>query len=261
MTEFISVLKSIVEDKELDFFVMDERNVNYNECKAISKRYFERFQDVYTRIDRHEYSKVARYVRTLQADQLSELSRKIMLILDCTKEQENSKDKKAKESYRKLLKLLDHVDLQIVYLSETGRVDAIATEINASKGEMFDKVEEVKNVFVEARKETKNLKAQVISILGIFSGIVVAFSFSISTIGEALSNLTDKNIFNIAFLVFVLGIVFVNTISLLMVFIAKMSGFSLNNETTWKMYLLVNVILVVGALASLLLIVFNTVES
>jgi len=126
---------------------------------------------------------------------------------------------------------------------------------------MFDKVEEVKNVFVEARKETKNLKAQVISILGIFSGIVVAFSFSISTIGEALSNLTDKNIFNIAFLVFVLGIVFVNTISLLMVFIAKMSGFSLNNETTWKMYLLVNVILVVGALASLLLIVFNTVES
>ena len=138
-------------------------------------------------------------------------------------------------------------------MSVIGEVNIVSSAMNKDKAEMFNKVEEVKKVFDEAKKEAKDLKIQVISILGIFAGIVVAFSFSISTIGEALSNLTNVNLLKVALIIFVLGIVFINTISLLMIFVAKISGFSLENKQMWKAYKYINIFLALGMILFLIL--------
>ena len=244
MTELISLLNEIVRDTKLDSFVMDGLATSEQKCREICEIYFQRFKTIYDRVGRHEYSKIAKFARSLKDDQLAELSRKIELIINCAAENEHNSVESTKDCYEKLLKLHDHIDLQIEYLSGIGLVDVMANEISTKQLKAVELVDEAKETVKNAKEETQNLKSQLVSILGIFSGIVVAFSFSITTIGEALSNLKNSKVFYIAFLIFALGIVFINAITLLMVFVAKISGFSLKNKAMWWTYGVVNAILV-----------------
>lgn len=249
MTELLCLLDSIVADEDLNMFTFENQyNVDDENLRSICEGYFKKFLDIYKRLERHEYSKIAIYVKeNLRSDTAHMLSRNISCILDCAKANDYNKDDKKslnKKCYIQVCKLLDHINLQIQYSFSILGVETTIQKFREEKEQASATIEDAKKTALESKEESKSVKQQVISILGIFSGIVVAFSFSITTIGEALSNVTSMNVHKIAFLIFALGIVFVNALTLLMVFVAKLSGFSLKNKAMWFTYGIINVVLI-----------------
>ena len=245
MTELIDLLKEISIDKQFDSFIEDSK-LEDNEFYVICDDYFKRFSSIYVSIGRHKYSKLASFAKTLHGDELSLLSRKISLIISCATDNniESEGSKEEKECYLKLQKLLDHLELQIESASGIGQVgilvDSFKSEYNKAIAVIDNAQEEIKN---ESEQNVK-LKGQLISILGIFAGIVVSFSFSITTIGSALSSLSSTEPVKLAFIISLLGVVFINAICLLMVFVAKLSGFIASRKIPWITYLVANFILI-----------------
>lgn len=137
---------------------------------------------------------------------------------------ENDLDILALQQDRRLEKLYDHVALEAKRAgSGSGRMRMVVGEIGRankslkqSKKELSktkDALNSAERAAIKAEKKAKRMQTELIGILGVFSAITLAFnagvSFTTSSIGAAAS---DTSIFQIAFIVSVVGFFLFNTL-------------------------------------------------
>jgi len=148
-----------------------------------------------------------------------------------------------KELYRFVIKLKDHIFLEVIRLSEIrNENDKIEREmlklhdtekrIGGMEGDLEKKVEKVS-------KETKDVYIQMVSILGIFAAIVIAVFGGMNVIGSIVSGFTSINAaarLNVVFSSMLISTFIVDVIYVLLAMI--------NNAMDKKSPLLANIVVI-----------------
>ena len=244
MTELIELLDEIAKNKEFHIAIMDE---DEDAIRKISDDYFKKFEIFYSRVERHKYSDVSKYISDEIPDKMDHLREGILCIIESAQKNEYDMDdaeSSAKKCYVKIVKLHDHIELELLHLSNINKLKFIGESFDRQKNEIDASLRKVEKNIKKSQNRIKSLSEQVISILGIFAGIIVTFSFATSSIGEALAHLTELNAIYLGFIICLLGLVFVNAISLLMIFVWKLSGNENISAAIWVAYGITNLVLV-----------------
>ena len=243
MKELIDLLEAIATNKEFHLAIFDS---DEGKTRELADGYFNSFKTIYNRIERHKYSEVSKYIGTLHGDVMDSLREGIHQIIIAAQQNyydQDDKDSDNKKCYISINKLYDHIELEVLRVSSIERIKLLADTFDAKKDEINSLLDEAKKEVKETEDKSKHLSEQLISILGIFAGIVTAFAFAVTTIGEAMANLTELNATYLAFIIVTLGLVFTNAIVLLMTFVTKLSGHSVSKKFPFLIYVITNILL------------------
>ena len=236
MVELISLLDQIAKDVEFHSAIDDN---DEESIRRIADDYFNKFKDIYTRIDRHRYSDVAKYIDSEVQDTVDSLKQMMKCIIECAIKNEYDQDPKNSDDYKcylKICKLSDHIELEVARYSSIKRIELVASEHVKQEQDVLNLLADAENNVKETETRTKNLSQQLISILGIFAGIIVTFSFSTTVVGETVANLAKTDVVYLCFTICVLGLVFLNIMAFLMSFVTKLSGHSFSKTFPWLIY-------------------------
>lgn len=175
---------------------------------------------------RHSYSIISSCLGTYQADERDSIPVVLARVVDLAL-LEDKTDKNVR-ILGSLQKLLDHhIELECLRLN---RMDEIRNLAKVSKNQQEQTETITKRVNENTRileSKVKGFHEQSITILGIFSAIVVGFMAEISLFNKGLETLTPNNVYALLFYCTVAGIIVFDTLFMLIFFVAKIAGFSL----------------------------------
>lgn len=126
-----------------------------------------------------------------------------------------------KKLYRFVIKLKDHIYLEFIRLSEirneNARIEAELKSLEDTGESLKEMEKELRSSIDKALKETKNIYLQMVSILGIFTAIVISVFGGLSVISgilDGLATATPENtkgvLFSVALVIaFVIDIIFI----------------------------------------------------
>ena len=118
----------------------------------------------------------------------------------------------------------------------------MAETYSKQENDMVELLRETEKTVNETRDQTKGLSQQLISILGIFAGIIVTFSFATTIVGETVANLAKSDVVYLGFIISVLGTIFMNVLAFLLSFVTKLSGHKFSQKFPWLVYVVGNLI-------------------
>lgn len=245
MKELINLLNDIASD--IDF------HCAINDCDEETRRakaddYFHKFKDIYARIGRHRYSEITKYIDSSLQDTVDSLRDGIREIVSCAEANEYHKDNEDptnSECYNKIIKLYDHIELEVARYSSIKKMELVAENHSKQEAEFAKAIDESKKAVAEAHDQAQSLSQQLISILGIFAGIIVTFSFATTVVGETIANLAKSDVLYLGFVISVLGAIFINVIAFLLSFVTKLSGHSFSKKFPWLTYIIGNIMAIV----------------
>jgi hypothetical protein len=197
--KIIKILEEITEfDKEKD---NDER---LNEIAEDLINYYDKNK-------RHHYSAISYFILYILHDQDEEYLLNNLLMLKQYFER-NGKN----EYVEKIEKVYDHVQLETTrkkYNEEQSR--KIQEYTDTSK-------KELENLFNEQKERLNSLYGDIITVLGIFSAIIIAFFGGINLLGSALNNIKNVSIYRLSFIILLIGLITFNIIFMLLYVISKL---------------------------------------
>lgn len=175
------------------------------------KTYKNEFEDIYSDNYRHEYSQVTKVLFDIEDDEgrafLASKIKDIGNLIDC-------EDKK-----KGVYKLWDHINLENIRLEQLKRISNDAnkafTEVNEVKKKYSDlekswekinkQADNVNEKFEKMDRDIDNSTAKSITILGIFSGIVMAFTGGLSFIASSLDKMNEVSIYRLVLTIILLS--------------------------------------------------------
>lgn len=188
---------------------------------------------------RHSYSEITSFIISLykkdETDLVESLNSNIRIILDVIKRNcdENL------SFYTSVYKLYDHINMECIrcsfYKEYESEVDETIRQIELARKEVKEitsdsecyndlkatnkKIKTAMSNIKTFSKENKKLQNQVISILGIFSAVVIAFFGGFSYFTSTFANLHKVRIVKATIISSIIGLVIFNTIYILLNFI------------------------------------------
>lgn len=147
----------------------------------------------------------------------------------------------------KIQKLYDHVNLDVARINYVKAIDRRYTingeKVSTSLKDMESELNKTKDELEEYVEKVDNAQKESITILGIFSAVVLAFIGGITFTSSVLSNINSVSIYRLLMLAIVIGFVFINAIWILLDYIKH-----INKKTRgrgWSL-ILIDVILIVA---------------
>lgn len=136
--------------------------------------------------------------------------------------------------YSQFTKLCDNLNLQIAQFTyllmkkpsdeSIGIASENLQESNEKIEESLMKLDESNKKLDEANKKADTIQTELISILGIFAAIVIAFSGGLALLGNSVSSIANAAHYeSVVLMAIICGMVMFNTIFLLMFFVSKMT--------------------------------------
>lgn len=207
---------------------------------------------------RHMYSDL--FVIITQIDRSDDLENEILsqnLKILCKNYRPRNKDKEGNliNISKSLLKLYDHVNLDIARLNYSKAINYrqhfeimdVASKLKDSESNIHNQIssavtsvqeeymkqidstkeefnEQIKNKMDKVTKETEKMRSEYISILGIFASIVLAFTGGITFSTSVLSNIHKASIYRTVIITALIGGVLIFVLWLLMDFIKSVHG-------------------------------------
>lgn len=145
---------------------------------------------------------------------------------------------------RSLEKLYDHISLEIARINfltgideqqatfkkqieqDNQELNKMRTYADNMKQEIHDTAKEVK----KTSKDMENLKLDVITIIGVFTAIILAFVSGMTFTSSTLTSMHNSSIYKVAFMSVICGFVVFNTIASLLYFISRITGKSIYSK-------------------------------
>lgn len=179
--------------------------------------------EIYTDDFRHSYYELSEFLeKELGPDERDFLCSKLESLYQKVCEDKNNRDLQ-----RGIFKLLDHVTLETIRLNRMLHIDFLADkaeksldETNKNQKNNQDKVDELSN-------KIQGFHGQTITILGIFTGIIIGFVAELKIIESGISALSQVGIMDTLLLIVGLGIIVINTLFALMYSVAALSDKSI----------------------------------
>lgn len=193
---------------------------------------------------RHSYAIISSCMEGYNPDQLDSLPVYLGRVIVFAETQGDSEE--VRRVTKSVRKLLDHIELECVrlnrmsqvkhYADEAKRIQAAAMMLNQSTKEAGKRLDERVDGFHE----------QSITILGIFSAVVVGFMSGLSMFTSGFNKLTEIDLYVVCFYSVLVGIIVFDILFMLIFFIAKISGHSIARDvpvseknwffSTWHRY-------------------------
>lgn len=161
-------------------------------------------------------------------------------IRDRSKEPSEDKTKdpdEFKKLYGRVLKLSDHINLEVQRLRD---YEGIRRESFESVHKLSNDIKEAQKALEKSKKKVRKMQTEVVVILGIFAAVVMAMSGGFSLLGSSLEGMSSTDPYKIAFVVLLCGMVLFNTIAFLMISIKNMVGELYDDKeqtVCWSQYL------------------------
>lgn len=187
--------------------------------------YASKFSEVYSDGYRQLYSELFPVLSSISnddADRLQPLSSNLFHLHRYVGQSEHW-SKSNPELFGHLLKLSDHVNLEVQRMVEHQNNEDRFNDLYSESSDLYSKFSDLynKSLKIEQKnkkytKKIKNLQLEMISILAIFAAIVIAFSAGINILGNAISNVGYADLSNLSFVIILCGIILFNTVAFLM---------------------------------------------
>ena len=199
---------------------------------------------------RHKYSTLTEYVRKQRDEDLDVLMTNLRIVMKrCDDE----------ALIEKLLKLEDHLSLEISRIAsykqlEESRntaielkngLDAVGSRISKADGDLNDIHENISKVtedLEDIKSESSKNNIRLVTVLGMFSAIVLTFTGGMAFLSGSLSGIQDVDVLKLTFFILLCGFILYNLILLLLSVIERAVGFDLvtsNRGYKW-MVIIVN---------------------
>lgn len=136
---------------------------------------------------------------------------------------DNYKDKCPDSVEVKLNKLIDHITLEIVRLQYISQYNDTIVENTNLFNESSSKLTTAQEAINAANKHIQNMYAQIISILGIFAAIIIAFFGGFNYFTSVLNNIGNIEKFRLLSISSIIGFTVLNTIFGMLYFIGKLT--------------------------------------
>lgn len=203
-------------------------NLNHSYYDDI-KRVSEELRHYYDNKGRHLYSEVSAFLYKINEEDLDYIYDNIESIHKVLLAYDNEHDTKYGI---KVLKLEDHIRLEILraqHLKNTQNDNARIlirkmNKLSIESKKYTDTFEEINTKYETQRKSIEGLNSEIISIIGIFSAIVITFFGGINFIESVLNSIDKVSKYRLVFAILITGFVMFNTIFMLLNFIAKLTN-------------------------------------
>lgn len=210
------------------------------------------FKEIYKGRFRHQYSDLFPIIRQI-LEEFELYDKDILLenlrsVRECV-EQEHGATGQFDALYLPLLKLMDHINLELARLSvfsiDERRLAQINADVNDAKeglreteGKLSEAIEllaqenkekielqadleEATKNLKDANEKAKNLQTELVSVLSIFAGVVIAFFGGLSFLGSSISSIQNVIIYKSVLVCVLCGLVLFNLIFLLLYIVGK----------------------------------------
>lgn len=206
---------------------------------------------------RHSYSQITKIVIEYCKDEKTELTDSLQQNLNIVLENISSNAKNT-ELFDCVWKLYDHINMEIYrwnhYRENTENISELTEEMKActlqlnkaqedynfsSKvSKVYNEVQQIKKQYkdasrklIYANKSAKSLHTQLVSVLGVFSAIILSFFGGFSYFTSIFSNIEKIPVSKAILITSIIGLVMYNVIIYLLKFIAKyLQNLLLNSE-------------------------------
>lgn len=183
------------------------------------KDYIKDLQDIYTGDFRHLYSGMFGVITRIDANNsldMAKLQDNIQNLYETSVQwlKDDQHDEVNQELCDKLEKLYDHVNLEIARINYTQEIAQRMEEKNRKAGE------EIKSLSEKA----SNMQKDYITILGIFSSIVITFVAGMVFSSSVLNNIDKVSIYRLTFVVVMIALLLFNLLNLLLDFVVRVNS-------------------------------------
>ncbi len=171
---------------------------------------------------RHSYSEISKVLERYSPDQRDALAEHIHTLQKAILDLEKGQDINSR-----VLKLCDHVDLECIRIARIERVEYIGKSASKELSDADGKLKETEERAKALKDRIEGYQSQSITILGIFSGLVVTFAGATQFVSSGIKELSEISAFKITFFVSFSFIFLYNIVFLLLYCTAKISGRSI----------------------------------
>lgn len=210
---------------ELDdiFEKLEKRPIEQNTNKVYKEEIYNYFCELYANEDyRHSYFEISKHIESLGYDVSDALERSVRNMLEYSADINEHSD-----VTKKISKLSDHVSLELLRLSRMRQISYLSDRIHKEMDKTGQMVKEKRNEMDEIDKKVNNIHAEVITILGIFAGLVIGFSIDFQLLAESFSNMDKVSFFKGTASLSIIGIILFDSIFLLLFAVSRISQRSL----------------------------------
>lgn len=211
---------------------------------------------------RHMYSDIFAIITAIDSDEeigSTEILSENMKIIRESYKPLKSNSGESIDISKSLDKLYDHVNLDCSRLSYSKKIENNSlTRLKEIEGVVKESTEKMDKLNKEVGK-IDGMQKEYISILGIFSAVILAFTGGMTFSVSVLENINKASIYRISLITLIIGLVFYNLVFILLEFIRKINNF---NSGKWKWsYIVFNVIIIIGIIFTITFYVcFNFIK-
>lgn len=196
-------------------------NIILDQKKTVE--YSDRLSKIYSNSDfRHSYHEISQTLEEMIPDQWDILEQNLLMILDYVNSVIYNQD-----VIKKLAKLCDHVSLETIRLQRMAKIKFIGDIVAEENAKMRSENQTMLNELESLREKVEGFHAQSITILGIFSGLVIGFSTGIQLLSSTFANINELNFYKMVLFVLIISLILFNLIFLLMYAVSKISNHSI----------------------------------
>lgn len=196
---------------------------------------WKKFCEVYDDPDfRHSYFTISSSLEKYDPAQRDSLAVYFNSVVNYVEEQEIAESGENERVKKSVKKLLDHVELECLRINRMEKVQRDADRAERLHKEAVALNNATKKTEKALNKRVSGYHEQSISILGIFSAVVVGFMSGLSMFTSGFNKLNEVSVYIVAFYSVIVGIILFDILFMLIFFIAKISGHTIARNVPTK---------------------------
>lgn len=220
------------QNKERSLFELLKRlsknSLTPDECD----QYISELCTIYSGRFRHMYSRFYSFVISLEQVEREILSSNLSEIFIKTQAKMRSGEKVDEDAYNCIAKLYDHINIELSRVDEANKHSDTEKKLETSLLDKEKRLEEINRSMNDVSERFEKSTTDIISVLGIFSAIVMVFFGGFNYVSNAITTLSSVSLCKAAIVSLVAGFLFLNTIVSLMYMIARITGKSIFSSCT-----------------------------
>lgn len=185
------------------------------------------FRDVYiTGKLRHSYAELSKYCEKLCPDERVILIEKLDTVLNTLSTDNNFQipSDEVEQLKKQIGKLADHLELESLRITRLESIKNLENKISQNYKDTQKLANESKAKMKSLNDEISNINTQIVSVIGIFTGIVITIFGSMSLFSSVFSNLDTVSGFKLTLISLIIGFLTFNTIAFMFVAISHLVG-------------------------------------
>lgn len=224
MTLLVELMGTMVEKGCVDETDAEPQKDFVEEC-------WKGFCSIYSDPDfRHSYYTISSSLEKYDPAQRDSLPVYLDSVVNYVEEHESEENAETDRIKKSVKKLLDHVELECLRINRMAKVQRDADRAEKLQNEALVLNESTKASEKVLSDRVNGFHEQSITILGIFSAVVVGFMSGLSMFTSGFNKLNEVSIYIVSFYSVLVGIILFDILFMLIFFIAKISGHSIARD-------------------------------